>query len=103
MGVDSETERELIDRCRAGSTAAFEPLVKAHEAQALLLAEGLLGDADDAEDAVQDAFVKAYRSLGKLEEGSAFGPWFRAILRNRCIDLLRSAPRRRKASWTEAE
>jgi RNA polymerase sigma factor (sigma-70 family) len=93
--VDTQTEWELIARCRNGSAAAFEPLVRTHEARALAMAEVLLGDADDAADAVQDAFVKAYGALGRLRPGSDFGAWFRTILRNHCMDRLRSAPRRR--------
>lgn len=92
-------ETDLIRRCRAGETAAFEPLVRRHEGPALAVATGMLGDADDAADLVQEAFIRAYRTLGRLREGSAFGPWFRTILRNLCLDRLRS-PRRRDASWT---
>jgi RNA polymerase sigma-70 factor (ECF subfamily) len=58
----------------------------------------MLGDDDDATDAVQDAFVKAYRSLAQLQQGHSFGPWFRSILRNRCIDILRSPARRDRVS-----
>jgi RNA polymerase sigma-70 factor, ECF subfamily len=94
--VDTQTEWELIVRCRNGSTAAFEPLVRRHERRGLALAELLLGDPDDAADAVQDAFVKAYRALPRLRQGSDFGAWFRSILRNHCRDRIRSAPRRRQ-------
>jgi len=99
--MDARTEWDLVTRCRRGSTAAFEPLVRAHEARALAVAEGMLGDADEAADAVQDAFVRAFRSLGRLREGSAFGPWFRTILRNHCRDLLRSVPTRTHVRWEE--
>jgi RNA polymerase sigma-70 factor (ECF subfamily) len=92
--MTNETEWDLVARCLAGSTGAFEPLVRRHEGAALVVARSLLGDPDEAADAVQDAFVRAYRRLGRLRPGSAFGPWFRAILRNLCLDRLRS-PRRR--------
>ena len=58
----------------------------------------MLGSDADAADAVQDAFVRAYRNLDSLEPGRPFGPWFRAILRNRCLDELRSARSRREVS-----
>jgi RNA polymerase sigma-70 factor, ECF subfamily len=83
-------EWDLIRRCQDGATAAFEPLVRAHEGPALGYASALLGDADEAADALQDAFVLAYRALPKLRPGSSFGPWFRTILRNVCLDRLRS-------------
>jgi RNA polymerase sigma-70 factor, ECF subfamily len=96
-----DSDWDLIVRCRAGSAAAFEPLVRRHERRALALAELLLGDADEAADAVQDAFVKAYRSLGRLRAGSDFGAWFRSIVRNHCRDRLRAAPRRRNVPLDE--
>jgi RNA polymerase sigma factor (sigma-70 family) len=111
--VASPTEWDLIARCRAGSAAAFEPLVREHEARALAMAGALLGDEDEAADAVQDAFVKAYRALHRLEDGTDFGAWFRRILRNHCLDRLRSPSRRRRVrleqravdavQWAEAE
>ncbi len=82
-------EWELIRRCRGGSTASFEPLVRDHQRQALTIAEALLGNAEDAADAVQEAFVKAFRALDRLSAGSPFGPWFRSIVRNHCRDRLR--------------
>jgi RNA polymerase sigma-70 factor, ECF subfamily len=88
--MDAESEWKLILSCRAGSAAAFEPLVRQYEGRALLVARGLLGDGDEAADAVQDAFVRAYRGLHRLREGSGFGPWFNVLLRNHCLDLLRS-------------
>lgn len=100
--MNAQSEWSLIVRCRAGSAAAYEPLVRRYEADGLALAGALLGDADEAQDAVQDAFVKAYRSLNRLAEGSEFGPWFSRILRNLCLDRLRSAPRRSRVKWDEA-
>jgi RNA polymerase sigma-70 factor, ECF subfamily len=93
--MDTNAEWEMIRRCRSGNSAAFEPIVRANEPWALAVAEGFLGDADEAADAVQDAFVKAYRSLSSLREGLPFGPWFRSIVRNHCLDRLRSPERRR--------
>jgi len=97
--MDAESEWKLILSCRTGSAAAFEPLVRQYEGRALVVARALLGDADEAADAVQDAFVRAYRGLHRLREGSGFGPWFSVLLRNHCLDLLRSR-RRDHASLT---
>lgn len=101
--MDATAEWELIARCRNGSAKAFEPLVRRYERPALALARGILGDADEAEDAVQDAFVRAYRTLGRLKEGSAFGPWFRTILRNLCLDRLRAPQSAKRADWPPGE
>lgn len=67
------------------------------------MAEALLLDADDAADAVQEGFVRAYRRLGTLADGSAFGPWFRSIVRNLCLDKLRSPAHRRRESLMEID
>ncbi|MEX0891931.1 MAG: sigma-70 family RNA polymerase sigma factor [Gemmatimonadota bacterium] len=100
--METTDDWTLIERCRAGSTTAFGPLVRRHEGPALVLAEALLGDPDEAADAVQDAFVRAYRTLHRLERGSGFGPWFRVILRNRCLDGLRAEHRRRRVAVEDA-
>jgi RNA polymerase sigma-70 factor, ECF subfamily len=99
--MNNDSEWELIRRCRQGGAAAFEPLVRTHEGPSLGYATALLGDADEAADAVQDAFIQAYRALDRLRPGSAFGPWFRTILRNTCLDRLR-APRRRSRAPLES-
>lgn len=88
--MSTQAEWELIRRCQAGATAAFEPLVRLHQGPSLGYAAAMLGDEDEAADALQDAFVQAFRALPRLRPGSAFGPWFRTILRNTCLDRLRS-------------
>lgn len=94
--MDPEEERTLVRRCRNGEPGAYEPVVEDHQGWALAYAGAMLGSDDDAADAVQDAFVRAYRNLSHLEAGRPFGPWFRGILRNRCLDELRSARSRRE-------
>jgi RNA polymerase sigma-70 factor, ECF subfamily len=99
--VGEQSEWDLIVKCRRGSTKAFEPLVLRYEGQALAIAESLLLDRDDAADAVQDAFVRAFRGLGKLAEGSSFGPWFRSIVRNLCLDRLRSPAHKHRVTLAD--
>jgi RNA polymerase sigma-70 factor (ECF subfamily) len=88
-------EAELIRKCRAGDQRFYEPLVRAYEDEGHRLAMGILGDPDAAHDAVQQAFIKAYRALDRFELGRSFRPWFLQILRNQCRDMLR----RRKAGF----
>lgn len=99
--MSNDTEWGLIEQCRRGRTAAFEPLVRSHQSSALAIANGLLLDGDEAADAVQDAFVRAYNGLNRLAEGSAFGPWFRSIVRNSCLDRLRARSRHPQESLTD--
>lgn len=88
--MQPEVERELVRKCQAGDARFYEPLVRAYEPQGLRLALGMMGNMDDARDALQDAFVKAYQALDRFDNRRAFGPWFFQILRNQCRDLLRS-------------
>lgn len=85
-----EVERELIRKCRNGGARFYEPLVRAYEPAGLRVAMAMMGNPDDARDALQEAFVKAYDSLARFDLSRAFGPWFFQILRNQCRDMLRS-------------
>lgn len=88
--MQPELERELIRKCKAGEARFYEPLVRAYEPSGLRLASAMLGNLDDARDALQDAFVKAYEALHRFDLRRPFGPWFFQILRNHCRDMLRS-------------
>lgn len=85
-----DLERELLRKCQAGDARFFEPIVRAYERPGLRVALGMMGNQDDAMDALQDAFVKTWRSLGRFDLKRPFGPWFFQILRNQCRDALRS-------------
>ena len=94
--VQPELERELIRKCKAGDSRFYEPLVRAYEPAGLRLAVAMMGNTDDARDALQDAFVKTYEALHKFDLRRPFGPWFFQILRNQCRDKLRSRQARFK-------
>jgi RNA polymerase sigma-70 factor (ECF subfamily) len=85
-----EVERELIRKCAGGDARYYEPLVRAYEPVGLRFAIGMMGNAEDAQDALQDAFVKAWQNLARFDSARAFQPWFFQILRNQCRDMLRS-------------
>jgi RNA polymerase sigma-70 factor, ECF subfamily len=101
--LQPEVERELVKKCRAGDSRFYEPLVRAYEPQGLRLALGMMGNMDDAQDALQEAFVKAFRSLGRFDTQRAFGPWFFQILRNQCRDQLRSRKSRFRVEVVDDE
>ncbi len=88
--MQPELERELIRKCKTGDARFYEPMVRAYEPAGLRLAVAMMGNQDDARDALQDAFVKAYQSLHRFDLRRPFGPWFFQILRNQCRDMLRS-------------
>ena len=68
-------ERELVRRARAGDARAYEELVRSHQEVAFKVAYVIAGSAADAEDAAQDAFVKAWRALGRFRPEAPFRPW----------------------------
>ena len=88
-------DAQLVARTRAGDPAAFEELVARHHAACLRYAAHLLGDRTEAEDVVQETWVRAYRSLGRYEERSQFRSWLFRILVNRCRTSFRSNTNRR--------
>jgi RNA polymerase sigma-70 factor, ECF subfamily len=78
------TDAMLVRRVLAGDTAAFTTLVDRHAAACTRFATRMLGNREDAEDATQETFLRAYRSLARYEERQAFRTWLFQILINRC-------------------
>ncbi|MFF3639840.1 RNA polymerase sigma factor [Streptomyces sp. NPDC002564] len=94
-------EGAVIARVRAGEAEAYAELVRAFTGIALRAAVAL-GAGSDAEDVVQQAFFKAYCSLGRFRDGSAFKPWLLAIVANETRNTVRSAVRQRSVVGREA-
>ena len=90
--MDHETD--LIERARHGDVSAFEALVRAHQEICFRTAWISSGAADDAEDAAQEAFMKAFAALPRFRAGAAFRPWLLAIVANEARNRRRSANRR---------
>ena len=87
-------EHHLIERARRGDEEAYAELVHAYEGIAFRTAFLLTRSAADAEDAAQDAFVKAWRALGRFRAGAPFKPWLLRIVANEAHNRRRSAARR---------
>jgi len=87
-----------IQRCKAGETRAYRHLVDRYRNEAMGHALAILGNRDDALDAVQDAFVDAYRALNGFDPARRFYPWFYVLLRNRCFKLAERRRRRMEVS-----
>jgi RNA polymerase sigma-70 factor (ECF subfamily) len=94
-------ENDQIERSRNGDPAAFEHLVRAHQGMAIRVAYLVVRDHAEAEDVTQDAFVKAYLSLGRFREGSPFRPWLLKIVRNEALNRVRGAKRRHALALRE--
>ena len=96
-------DREIVADAKRGDRDAFEQLVRVHQGIAFRTAYVIAGSAADAEEAVQDAFVKAYRALGRFREGAPFRPWLLAIVANEARNRRRSAARRARFELHLAE
>jgi RNA polymerase sigma factor (sigma-70 family) len=94
---------DLVARARKGDTRAYGALVEEHQTLAFRTAYLLTGSAADAEDAVQDAFVKAYKALGRFRRGAPFRPWLLTIVANEARNRRRSAGRRERLALRAAE
>ena len=90
-------------RARAGDHDAFRVLVERHQARAYRLALRILRSEEAARDAVQEAFVKAYTSLGRFEERSSFYTWLYRLVTNQCIDMRRREHAERRLEWREGD
>jgi RNA polymerase sigma-70 factor (ECF subfamily) len=95
-------DAELIARARDGDVAAYEDLVRRYQDVALRTAHLVCPEAD-ADDAVQDAFLKAHAALPRFREGSPFRPWLLRIVTNEARNRRRSAGRRRGLALRAAE
>jgi RNA polymerase sigma-70 factor (ECF subfamily) len=98
-----DEDSELVMRARDGDTAAYERLVERHAGIAFRTACVLAGSAADAEEATQDAFVKAHRALGRFRPGAPWRPWLLQIVANEARNRRRSAGRRMRLELRAAE
>ncbi|MCU1498607.1 MAG: putative polymerase subfamily sigma factor [Acidimicrobiales bacterium] len=92
--VGTTTDHDLVEAAGQGNAAAFDLLFARHRATVQRAAERILGDATEAQDAVQLTFVKTWKAVAKLDPGKPFGPWVRTAARRVAIDLVRSRNRR---------
>ena len=88
----SQAERETVAACRRGD--AYERVFRDHWGRLLGVAVRMLGDRAEAEDAVQTAFVRLYRGIGRFRGEAGIGTWLMRILINVCHDTLRARKRR---------
>jgi RNA polymerase sigma-70 factor, ECF subfamily len=96
-------DSDLVEAARAGDHAAFVGLVRRHDDRMRGLAYKLLTDRSRMDDALQEAYLKAYRALGTFKAGSDFGTWLYRITYNACIDELRRLTRTPQASGDPAD
>jgi RNA polymerase sigma-70 factor (ECF subfamily) len=91
----SDSDGALVERARRGEQPALARLIRRHERNGLATALGLLRDLHQAEEALQEAFCRAWRSLDRLRDPARFKAWFSGILTRVCLDALRARGRER--------
>jgi len=89
----ADEERRLVETAQRGDVESFNALVRLYEGRLYNLCYRMLGDADSAADAAQDAFLSAFRNLRSFRGGS-FRSWILRIATNTCYDVLRARKRR---------
>jgi len=96
VGIDGvgTSDADLVGRVLAGDTGAYAGLVARYRDRLGRYAVHMLGDREDAEEALQDAFVRGYRSLARCNDPERFGAWLYGILVNRCRTAGARAARR---------
>ncbi len=88
------TDAAFVAKARAGDPDAFGVLVERHGRALFRLAFRMTGNEQDAEDVVQESFLRAYRQLSRFDERATFGTWLYRIAANYSLDLVRSRKRR---------
>ncbi|MBV9294984.1 MAG: RNA polymerase sigma factor [Acidobacteriaceae bacterium] len=90
---ENPTDAELAEGCKRGNLRAYERLYELHSARMKSLAFHLIGSRADAEDTVQETFLKVYRAVRRFEGQSSLSTWIYRILINCCYDVMRKRQR----------
>jgi RNA polymerase sigma-70 factor (ECF subfamily) len=96
------SDREAVLAVRAGNREAYKAIVERYMRRAYGIAITFVGNAQDALDVSQVAFIKAYKNLKRFDTTRPFFPWFYRILKNVCLDYLRRRSRRREIPLEDA-
>jgi len=96
-------EDELVARAQRGDVDAYEEIVRMHQTIAFRTAWVISGSAADAEEAAQDAFVKAHAALSRFRTGAPFRPWLLTIVANEARNRVKAAGRRERLALRVAE
>lgn len=98
-GDSFRSDRETARRVLTGDAEAYAALVRQNMDRLYSFCLSLLSDPTEAEDAAQEVFVKAYRSLKTFQGDARFSTWLTRIAHNHCMDVLRKRSRRKTDSW----
>ena len=100
--MDATEAAAALARARQGDSEAFRVLVERHGRSVFRLAYRMTGNEQDAEDVVQESFLRAYRQLGRFESRANFGTWLYRIVANCSVDLMRARQARHDQTRSES-
>jgi RNA polymerase sigma-70 factor, ECF subfamily len=100
---DDPSEAQLIARVQDGDAEAFDTLVSNYLRRVVAIAYAIVRNGHDAEDLAQEAFVKAYQSIGRFQAGAPFGPWISRIVTNLSLDVVKHRRRIRHEELAGSE
>src|SRR5262247_2685207 len=100
--MDATEAAAVLARARQGDSEAFRALVERHSRSVFRLAFRMTGNEQDAEDVVQESFLRAYRQLGRFESRANFGTWLYRIVANCSVDLMRAKQSRHDMTRSES-
>lgn len=97
--MSSFEDLECVQRILAGDREDYANFVRRYQERVLRLCLSMLGGVSESEDAAQEVFIKAYKSLSGFQGDSSFATWLYRIASNHCLDLLRKKSRHKIDSW----
>ncbi|HEY7292080.1 MAG TPA: sigma-70 family RNA polymerase sigma factor [Vicinamibacterales bacterium] len=100
--MDATDAAAVLARARQGDSDAFRALVERHSRSVFRLAYRMTGNEQDAEDVVQEAFLRAYKQLARFESRANFGTWLYRIVANCSVDLMRARQSRHDMTRSES-
>jgi RNA polymerase sigma-70 factor, ECF subfamily len=100
-GSRFDEDTALVEACKNGNVAAFEKLVERYDIRLFRIAQHITHNREDAQDAVQDAFLKAFRNLGQFHGNSRFSTWLTRIAINESLTKLRKQRSNKEVSFDD--
>ena len=98
----SDDDEKLVEAVLAGDRKAFDVLVERYQRQSVAVTARMLGNIDDAMEAAQEGYIRAYQALGQLKNPARFGPWLMKIMANQALNARRSRRRNPKVSLSQS-
>jgi RNA polymerase sigma-70 factor, ECF subfamily len=100
---DDPIERRAIEAVKHGDAGSYEYLVSKYMKRVVSIAWGVVRNATDAEDLAQEAFIRAFQTIGRFKSGERFGPWIFRIVTNLSLDVMKHRTRFRHEELGEDE